>query len=151
MPNRFRRSTVQALLLGILLLGASSLPGGAVMAQAQPAQSGPPTFVVYFPRGSVHLGPKAIETVARAAAAVTQAKAQGTFSHVKAIGYSNVAQELADRRALLVRNALVKAGVPRADIHVEGRAKLHPGAPGAPPVDHPRNRRVRIVIYRPGD
>jgi outer membrane protein OmpA-like peptidoglycan-associated protein len=50
-----------------------------------------------------------------------------------------------------VRDALVKAGVPRGEIGTEGRGKLEPEVATADQVNQPRNRRVRIIIYRPGD
>jgi len=144
-----RRSTVLALLCGALL--GPGLPSGKAMAQTQPPHGHPETFVIYFGRNSVDLAPNAAQSVARAAAAVTKEKAKGTFSHVKVIGYSTVTRDLADQRAEVVREALVKAGVPSTDIRTEARAKLEPGVPSAEPVDHPRNRRVRIILYRPGD
>jgi len=144
-----RRSTVLALLYGALL--GLGLHSGTAVAQSQPPHGHPETFIVYFSRDSVHLGPKATQSVARAAAAVTREKAKGLFSHVKVIAYSSVSQELADQRAEVVQKALVEAGVPATDIHTEGRAKLKPEVPAAERIDHPRNRRVRIILYRPGD
>jgi outer membrane protein OmpA-like peptidoglycan-associated protein len=153
-----RQSAAVVLLMRTLLLLASlSLLGGAASAQSQPPKGPPQTFIVYFHSGSTKLTPIDLQTVARAAAAVTQAKAQGIFSHVKVIGYSdsrgsiNTAQHVSEQRAFAVRDALVHAGVPRQEIGTEGRGKLEPAVPASDQVNQPRNRRVRIIIYRPGD
>ena len=153
-----RQSAAAVLLMRTLLFLASlSLLGGAALAQPQPTKGPPQTYIIYFHSGSTKLTPDDLQTVARAAAAVTQAKAQGTYSHVKVIGYSdsrgsiNSAQHISEERAFAVRDALVQAGVPRQEIGTEGRGKLEPEVAASDKVNQPRNRRVRIIIYRPGD
>jgi OmpA-OmpF porin, OOP family len=150
-----RRSTAVALLMPLLLLlGGLSISGGAALAQPK---GSPETFIVYFPKGGTKVTSIGQQTVARALAAIAQAKAKGNYSHVKVIGYSaglsniNEAQHVAEDRAAAVRDALVHAGVPSGEINTEGRAKLESAATTADQLNQPRNRRARIMIYRPGD
>jgi len=143
------RATVMRLSAGLLLVAALA---GSANAQAQ--KPPPQTFVVYFGAGSMKISPQARPIIARAAAAIAEAKARGNFSHVKCIGYSdtvgsmNSAQRISERRAMSVRDQLIKDGVPLAEVGTEGRGKLELAVPTADQVKQPRNRRVRIVLFR---
>jgi len=130
------------------------LLGGA---QAQSSSPEPETYVLYFDFASAKLSAKARPVITDAAAAVERAKAKGTFSHVKVIGYADSAgsaegaDRLSERRAESVRSELIRDGVPAEDIKTEGRGKREPEITTDDQVKNPRNRRVRIVNYRPGD
>ena len=50
-----------------------------------------------------------------------------------------------------MRDELVREGIDPAVIKTEGRGKLEPAVLTGDQVKNPRNRRVRIVIFRPGD
>ena len=132
------------------------LSGPAAAAAAKPA-SPPQTFVIYFEHEETDIPPEAMPTIDKAVAAIAAARANGTYSHVKVIGYSDsvgsriYAQHRSQERATVVRDALVRAGVPAREIKTEGRGKRNPEVPTANHVVQPRNRRVRIIIYRPGD
>jgi len=121
------------------------------------AQNGPETYVLYFDFASAKLSAKARPVISEAAAAVDRAKAKGAFSHVKVIGYADSAgtaegaDRLSERRADAVRSELIRDGVSADDIRTEGRGKREPEVKTEDQVMNPRNRRVRIVIYRPGD
>jgi outer membrane protein OmpA-like peptidoglycan-associated protein len=126
-------------------------------AEAQQAKAEPETYVLYFDYASAKLSSKARPVVAEAAAAIEHAKAGGNFSHVKVIGYADSAgtaegaDRLSERRADAVRSELIREGVSSEDIKTEGRGKHEPEVTTEDQVKNPRNRRVRIVIYRQGE
>jgi hypothetical protein len=63
-----RQSAAVVLLMQMLFfLAGFNLPGGAALAQSQPPQGPPQTFIVYFHSGSTKLTPIDLQTVARAA------------------------------------------------------------------------------------
>ena len=129
----------------------------AALSCAARAQAGPETYVLYFDFASAKLSAKARPIITEAVSAVGRAKANGAFSHVKVIGYADSsgtaegADRLSERRADAVRSELIRDGVPADDIKIEGRGKREPEVKTEDQVMNPRNRRVRIVIYRPGD
>jgi len=134
---------------------ASAILSGAALAQQ--SSPGPETYVLYFDFASAKLSATARPVISDAVAAVGRAKANGSFSHVKVIGYADStgsaegADRLSERRAEAVRSELIRDGIPAAEIKIEGRGKREPEVSTEDQVKNPRNRRVRIVIYRPGD
>lgn len=126
-------------------------------AAAEQAKTEPETYVIYFDFASAKLSSKARPVVTEAAAAIERAKTSGTFSHVKVIGYSDSAgtavgaERLSERRADAVRDELIRDGVPSEIIKTEGRGKSEPEVATQDQVMNPRNRRVRIIIFRPGE
>ncbi len=140
--------------LGAAVVLAGMLAGGA---QAQQPASPPPSFVVYFDFASAKLSKLGAPVIADAAVAIRHAKERGSLSHVKVIGYADTAgtaegaDRLSERRADAVRDELVREGVAADIITTEGRGKLDPAVPTKDHVRNPRNRRVRIMVYRPGD
>ncbi|HVM79882.1 MAG TPA: OmpA family protein [Stellaceae bacterium] len=148
-----RRSAALRAAVGVAIAWGA-LSGGA---QAQQAKSEPETYVLYFDFASAKLSAKARPIITDAAAAVERAKSNGAFSHVKVIGYADSAgtaegaDRLSERRADAVRSELIRDGVAPEEIKTEGRGKREPEVNTGDQVKNPRNRRVRIVIYRPGD
>ena len=134
---------------------------GAVLvtgARAQGKSKGDPQqFVLYFDFASAKLSAVARPVITDAAAAIRQTVAKGNFSHVKVIGYADTVgtpdgqDRLSLRRANTVRDELVRDGVDPGVIKTEGRGKMEPAVLTGDQVKNPRNRRVRIVIFRPGD
>jgi OOP family OmpA-OmpF porin len=136
------------------LLGA----GAARAAGAQSKSPGEPEqFVVYFDFGSAKLSSVARPVIHDAVVAIRKTVDRGDFSHVKVIGYADTIgstegqDRLSVRRANAVRDQLVREGIDVLVIKVEGRGKLEPEVLTGDQVKNPRNRRARIVIYRPGD
>lgn len=133
----------------------AGLLAGAALAQ-QPATP-PNSFVVYFDFASAKLSALARPVIADAAVAIRHGQEQKSLSHVKVIGYADAAgsaagaDRLSQRRADAVRDALLREGIPANLITTEGRGKREPEVPTADHVRNPRNRRVRIMLYRPGD
>jgi len=139
---------------GGALLGATA----AADAGAQTKSAGEPEqFVLYFDFGSAKLSAVSRPVIRKAADAVRRTVDRGNFSHVKVIGYADTVgttageDRLSMRRAQAVRDELVRDGLDPAVLKIEGRGKLEPEVLTGDQVKNPRNRRVRIVIYRPGD
>jgi OOP family OmpA-OmpF porin len=144
----------------VLVVGIGALlgAGAARHAGAQGKSPGDPEqFVLYFDFGSAKLSSVARPVVNDAADAVRRTVDRGNFSHVKVIGYADTVgstegqDKLSLRRANAVRDELVRDGIDVSVIKTEGRGKLEPEVLTDDQVKNPRNRRVRIVIYRPGD
>lgn len=164
---------VAIILRGILLAAAlGSMSAGTAIAQAGPPDqtgpsnqagaenpqiSQPKTFIIYFDAGSTRISRAMLPVVEDAASAIKRGQERTELSHVKVIGYSDTvgsvdtAQILSQERAASVRDELVHNGVAPDFITVEGRGKQELAIVTADQVDQPRNRRVRIILYRPGD
>ncbi len=146
----------RVVLASVMACGVSS---GALVdvAAAQPTPSPPETFIVYFDAGSTRPSRAASTIIQEAAQAIRRSQDRQELSHVKVIGYSDTvgsiddAQRLSERRAGAVRDALVQDGIAAKLITIEGRGKKELAVATGDQVDQPRNRRVRIILYRPGD
>jgi len=135
------------------LLGAGAARAAGVQGKS-PGE--PEQFVVYFRFGSAKLSSVARRVIHHAVEAIRRTVERGDFSHVKVIGYADTIgstgqDQLSVRRAYAVRDQLVREGIDVSVIKVEGRGKLEPEVLAGDQVKNPRNRRTRIVIYRPGD
>jgi OmpA-OmpF porin, OOP family len=137
-----------------LWLGGAGISG----ALAQSKSTGDPEqYVLYFDFASAKLSSVARPVIGQAAEAIKSTQAKGKFSHVKVIGYADTVgtpdgqDRLSIRRANAVRDELVRDGVEAEVIKTEGRGKMEPEVLTGDQVKNPRNRRVRIVIFRPGD
>lgn len=134
-----------------------SLAACAFAPMARAATGSPRNFILYFKTNSTVLSQAATKVAADAAAAIKTGLERQQLSHIKVIGYSDTtgsmatAQHLSEERALTVRNELIRLGVAEALIKTEGRGKKNLAVPTADQVNQPRNRRVRIILYRPGD
>jgi OmpA-OmpF porin, OOP family len=145
----------------VLLFATASAWLGTAAATASRAQSKSPAdpeqFVIYFDFASAKLSAVARPVIGQAASAIQRTVAKGDFSHVKVIGYADTVgstvgeDRLSLRRANTVRDELVRDGIDATVIKTEGRGKLEPEVLTGDQVKNPRNRRVRIVIFRPGD
>ncbi len=144
----------------VLVAAAAALTGAAATSglHAQGKAAGDPEqYVLYFDFASAKLSSVARPVISRAAAAIRKTIAKGNFSHVKVIGYADTVgttegqDRLSLRRAGAVRDELVREGIDADVIKTEGRGKLEPEVLTGDQVKNPRNRRVRIVIFRPGD
>jgi OmpA-OmpF porin, OOP family len=111
---------------------------------AMPARS----FLVFFDWDKATLTDRARQIVAEAAS--TSAKVQVTRIEVN--GYTDTSgtasynQGLSVRRAQTVAAELVKDGVPKAAISIQGFGETHLLVPTGAGVREPQNRRVEIVI-----
>lgn len=117
----------------------------SVPAMVPPA---PMTYIVFFNLNSAALTRQGEDVVAQAATAFQQnAKTQIKLTgHTDASGSAHYNLALSKARADAVRNALVKLGVPEADIGVSWEGEANPRVPTANGVREPQNRRVEILI-----
>lgn len=140
-------------------LGCGIAGSTAAFAQAAPSQGEAQRreFTLFFGFASAQLDPLSMRIVENAALATKQRQAEGSFSHVKVIGYADTAgsagasQRISEARAAAVRDELVRLGLSGDAVRVEGRGKKELAVRTADRVREPRNRRARIVIYGPGE
>jgi outer membrane protein OmpA-like peptidoglycan-associated protein len=124
---------------------------GAPASPPPPVTDGPGmvrSFMVFFDWDSATLSDQALSTIKQAAAQSrtlrsTRITATG---HTDKSGPESYNMALSLRRANAVKNALVREGVPAAEIAVIGRGESQPLVPTADGVREPQNRRVEIVI-----
>ena len=142
----------------VFALGAFFGAAAATDARAQgKSPREPEQFVLYFDFGSAKLSSVARPVINDAVEAIRRTVERGNFSHVKVIGYADTVgstegqDRLSLRRAYAVRDELLRDGIDASVIKTEGRGKLEPEVLTGDQVKNPRNRRVRIVVYRPGD
>jgi OmpA-OmpF porin, OOP family len=145
-------------MIGFAVLALAVLASmGSPCAAAQQPASEPEQFVLYFDFASAKLSSVARPVVAEAVAAIKRTQTSGSLSHVKVIGYADTVgstegqDRLSIRRADAVRDELIRNGIEAEAIKTEGRGKMEPAVLTGDQIKNPRNRRVRIVIYRPGD
>ena len=121
------------------------------------AQQSPPSVTLFFNFNSAQPSATGRQIVERAVAIAKQRESEGRFDHVKVIGYADTSgsagrsQTLSEERAEAVKRLLVASGLPAAKITTEGRGKQELAVATADQVREPRNRRVRIVVYGPGE
>ena len=97
---------------------------------------------------SANLTDRARQIVAEAA----QASTHVSYTRIEVNGYTDLSgtaqynQGLSVRRANTVAAELVRDGVPRTAINIQGFGESHPLVPTAKGVREPQNRRVEIII-----
>ncbi|WP_254073478.1 OmpA family protein [Acidisphaera sp. S103] len=139
-----------AVLIGLRYsFGAPPAPVPAIGAAVPaPAVAQARSFLVFFDWDKATLTDRARQIVAEAAS--TSTKVQHTRIEVN--GYTDTSgtrqynQGLSLRRGQAVAAELVKDGVPRAAISIQGFGETHPLVPTGAGVREPQNRRVEIII-----
>lgn len=131
-----------------LLLGACNSPPPQVASPPPPApMAQSPSFMVFFDWDRSNLSPQAMTTIQQAAAAF---KSTGTAvvtvtGHTDTSGPDDYNMALSLRRANVVKNALVSAGVPASAINATGVGEAGLLVQTADGVREPQNRRVEIA------
>lgn len=107
---------------------------------------------VLFPTGSTELTPMAeqrLDTVARALGAY-EGRPIIIEGHTDAQGDDEANRQLSLQRAAAVREYLERRGVPMERLHIVGKGESEPLASNDTPEGRANNRRVEIIVDRPG-
>jgi len=128
--------------------GVAPAPVVAPVAAPVPASPVSRSYIVFFDWDKAVLTDRAKQIVSEAAANST--KVQTTRIEVN--GYTDTSgtpqynQGLSVRRAQVVAAELVKDGVPKGAITIQGFGETHPLVPTGVNVREPQNRRVEIIL-----
>ncbi|KAA5610739.1 OmpA family protein [Rhodovastum atsumiense] len=127
-------------------------PAGAVAPVPAPVTAPAPaptrSYLVFFDWNSAALTDRARQIVAEAAQATTRVQVTRieVAGHADKTGTAAYNQRLSLQRAEVVAAELVRNGVPRQAITVQGFGETRPLVPTAEGVREPQNRRVEIVL-----
>ena len=135
-------------------LGACETLSGAVMAPpisktgAQQVETAPVSYMAFFDLGSTTLSEQAKTTISQAAQVYkTRANAKiAVTGYAATVGAPALNMQLSQRRANVVKDGLVAAGVPAAAITTTASGETNLLVDTGPQQKEPRNRRVAIVI-----
>jgi outer membrane protein OmpA-like peptidoglycan-associated protein len=129
---------------------AATPPAAAATPAATP--TGPRVFNVFFDFDRSELSPEARTIVAEAARYAQEGGAARVMvtGHADRAGPDRHNQVLSERRALSVRDELVRQGVADGEIATAGRGESDPAVPTPDGVREPRNRRVEITLQSAG-
>ena len=123
-------------------------PTPAPVAAPAPAPAPARTYLVFFDWDKADLTDRAKQIVAEAAQASTRVQ----YTRIDVNGYTDRSgsaqynQKLSVKRAENVAAELVRDGVPKNVIDIQGFGETHPLVPTAEGVREPQNRRVEIII-----
>src|SRR5271165_4372047 len=126
--------------------GVAPPPPPAPMAAPAPAPAR--SYLVFFDWDKATLTPRAQQIIKEAADNSTKVK----YTQIQVNGYTDTSgtaqynQGLSVRRAQAVAAELVKDGVPKNVIAIQGFGETHLLVPTGPGVREPQNRRVEIII-----
>ncbi|HVZ08330.1 OmpA family protein [Rhodopila sp.] len=115
---------------------------------APPAPTAARTFMVFFDWDKATLTDRARQIVKEAAQSSTQVQ----YTRIEVNGYTDTSgtpqynKGLSIRRAEAVASELVRNGVPKTAIAIQGFGETHLLVPTGPNVREPQNRRVEIII-----
>jgi outer membrane protein OmpA-like peptidoglycan-associated protein len=139
-----------AILIGLRYsFGSPPVPPPAEAAVPAPAPAPARSYLVFFDWDKATLTDRARQIIADAATASTRV----ATTRIEANGYTDTSgsagynQALSMRRAQAVAAELVKDGVPRTAISIQGFGETHLLVPTGAGVREPQNRRVEIIIH----
>jgi OOP family OmpA-OmpF porin len=128
--------------------GVAPAPAPAPAPVAVPPSPVSRSYLVFFDWDKASLTDRARQIVAEAAANSTKVQ----YTQIEVNGYTDTSgtprynQGLSVRRAQAVAAELVKDGVPKTAIAIQGFGETHLLVPTGPGVREPQNRRVEIII-----
>jgi outer membrane protein OmpA-like peptidoglycan-associated protein len=128
--------------------GQAPAPVAAPVAAAVPASPVSRSYLVFFDWDKATLTDRARQIVSEAAANSTKVQ----YTRLEVNGYTDTSgtprynQGLSVRRAQAVAAELVKDGVPKSAISIQGFGDTHLLVPTGAGVREPQNRRVEIII-----
>ena len=146
---RFNDDYNHSVLVGVrYAFNAAPPPPPAAPVAAVPTREAARTYLVFFDWDKADLTPRARQVVAEAAQATTRVQ----VTRIQVNGYTDTSgtprynQGLSVRRAQTVANELVRDGVPRGAISMQGFGETRLLVPTANGVREPQNRRVEIIL-----
>jgi outer membrane protein OmpA-like peptidoglycan-associated protein len=146
---KFGDETNHTIMVGLrYAFNAAPPPPAAAVVTPPPAREAARTYLVFFDWDRADLTPRARQVVSEAAQATTRVQ----VTKIQVNGYTDTSgtpkynQGLSVRRAQTVANELVKDGVPRSAISIQGFGETHLLVPTADGVREPQNRRVEIIL-----
>ena len=128
--------------------GVAPAPVPAPVPAAVPPSPVSRSYLVFFDWDKAALTDRARQIVSEAAANSTKVQ----YTRLEVNGYTDTSgtpkynQGLSVRRAQAVAAELVKDGVPKSAISIQGFGETHPLVPTGAGVREPQNRRVEIII-----
>jgi outer membrane protein OmpA-like peptidoglycan-associated protein len=135
-------------LLGVRYAFNVAPPVPVATPAAVPAQAPARSYLVFFDWDKATLTDRARQIVKEAADNSTRVQ----VTRIEVNGYTDTSgtprynQGLSVRRAQAVANELVRDGVPKDVISIQGFGETHLLVPTGPGVREPQNRRVEIII-----
>jgi outer membrane protein OmpA-like peptidoglycan-associated protein len=113
---------------------------------AEPSR--PASFTLYFVEGKDELTDESKQAVDRILAEIAKRPVPDVLviGHTDTVGTDTFNDALGLQRAEAVRAALIRLGIPAADVHAISRGKRALAVQTADGVSEPRNRRVEIVV-----
>ena len=108
----------------------------------------PGTYDVLFSTGKTELLPGAMTTIDKLASFLAEYPAKTVLveGHTDNVGSDTYNQDLSERRAISVKNALIQAGVNGSRIDTSGLGESQPITDNSTSAGRLKNRRVEIVI-----
>jgi OOP family OmpA-OmpF porin len=137
-----------AITIGVRYAFNSPPPPAPPAPIASPVPAAARSYLVFFDWDKADLTDRARQIIADAAAGSTRVQ----YTRLEVNGYTDTSgtpkynQGLSVRRAQAVAGELVKDGVPKSAIVIQGFGESHPLVPTGPNVREPQNRRVEIII-----
>jgi outer membrane protein OmpA-like peptidoglycan-associated protein len=139
-----------SVLLGVRYAFNAAPPAPAAAPAPVPVQAQAParSYLVFFDWDKATLTDRARQIISEAAASSTKV----SYTRIEVNGYTDTSgtpkynQGLSVRRAQAVAAELVKDGVPKSAISIQGFGESNPLVPTGPGVREPQNRRVEIII-----
>ncbi len=137
-----------AVMVGVRYAFNAAPPPPIAVVTPPPAREAARTYLVFFDWDRADLTPRARQVVAEAAQATTRVQ----VTRIQVNGYTDTSgtprynQGLSVRRAQTVANELVRDGVPRSAISIQGYGETRLLVPTAQGVREPQNRRVEIIL-----
>lgn len=123
-------------------------PAPAVAAEPPPPPTVPNNYIVFFDFDRSNLSADADRIVAAAAANAQQARATTVevTGHADRSGSARYNMRLSQRRADIVKQALIARGIPADQIAVTAAGESQPLVPTADGVREAQNRRVQLIL-----
>ncbi len=146
---RFNEEYNHSVMLGVrYAFNAAPPPPPVVVPVAAPQREAARTYLVFFDWDRADLTDRARQIIAEAAQATTRVQVTRieVSGHTDSSGTPRYNQGLSVRRAQNVASELVRLGVPRQAITVQGFGESRPLVQTAKGVREPQNRRVEIVL-----